>query len=236
GIAIFSAREEVLTPPELHLVVVLGTGIRAYQALHGCHGLIGAAEFVVGPRHLIEDLVFVLVIRVLGQQLVIERDRLEWALGICARGQSVFWRGSGGTRQDAAVGGGATLEILMRFPRTGTGERGGIIRARSLRTHEWLGRRRGSHFLRFGGARAYAELLLDFQIGETPHRFGSHRGLRCLLKEAAVVLHGLVEALLQLHVLHVGLHVVQFRQRPNWLLDTLGAADHEKQRDRHRNG
>src|SRR5262249_54696239 len=186
GIAIFSAREEVLTPPELHLVVVLGTRIRAYQALHGCHGLIGAAQFVVRPRHLIEDLVFVLVIRVLGQQLVIESDGLEWALGICASGQSVLWRGSGVARQDAARRGRTALEILIGFPLAGTGERRGLIGARGLRAHEWLARLRGGHFPRFGAASAYAELLLDFQIGKTPHRLRSHRGLRCLLKEAPV--------------------------------------------------
>src|SRR5207237_5790935 len=77
GIAIFSAREEVLATPELHFVGVLGTRILADQALDGFHGLIGAAEFVIRPRHLIEDLVAVPVAGVLGEQPIVESDRLE---------------------------------------------------------------------------------------------------------------------------------------------------------------
>jgi hypothetical protein len=77
GVAIFSAREEVLAAPELHFVEVLGIRIRADQALHGFHGLFGAAEFVVRPRHLIEDLVAVLVTGVLGEQADHRGDRLE---------------------------------------------------------------------------------------------------------------------------------------------------------------
>ena len=77
GVAEPSAREEVLAPPELHLVEVRGMRIRGDQALHRLHGLFGAAELVVRPRLLVEDLVVVLVSRVLGEQPVVERDRLE---------------------------------------------------------------------------------------------------------------------------------------------------------------
>src|SRR6266705_6867956 len=57
GIAIFSAGEEVLAPPELHFGGMLGLWIRPDQALHGRHGLFGPAQLLVRPRHLIEDLV-----------------------------------------------------------------------------------------------------------------------------------------------------------------------------------
>src|SRR5262252_7993519 len=89
GVAVPSAREEVLAPPELHFVEVRGMGIRADQALHCLDGLFGAAELVVRPRHLIEDLIAVLVAGVLGEQPIVESDRLEWTFGICTSGQRV---------------------------------------------------------------------------------------------------------------------------------------------------
>src|ERR1700727_4104819 len=79
----FSAREEVLPSPELYLVEVHGIRIRAYGAFHGFHGFIGATEFVVRSCHLIENLVVVLVIRVLREQLFIESNRLKGAPGSC---------------------------------------------------------------------------------------------------------------------------------------------------------
>ena len=192
--------------------------IRADQALHGLDGLFGAAELVVRPRLLIEDLVSVLVIRVLGQQPVIESDRLEWTLGIGASAHRVRRRGAGvAARQDPALRGRAPLEILIGFPRAGAGDRRGRIGRAGLRARERLGGLRGGHFPRPGVARAYPELLLELQVRETPHRLRRHRGLRCLLEEAPVVLHGLIEALLDLHLLHVRAHVTQLRQRPRRL-------------------
>ena len=239
GVEVASAREEVLAPPELHFVVVLGMRIRAYQALHRFHGLIGAAEFVVRPRLLIEDLVSVLVIRVLGQQPVIESDRLEGTRGSCISAHRPRRRGASvAARQDPALRGRAPLEILIGFPQAGAGDRRGRIGPVGLRARECLGGLRVGHFPRPGVARAYPELLLDLQVRETPHRLRSHRGLRCLLEEAPVVVHGLIEALLDLHLLHVRARVTQLRQRPHRLVlvDTRGAAGHESQREHHRNG
>ena len=95
GIAIFPAREVELAAPVLHFVVVHGMRIRPDQALHRRHGLFGPTQLVVRPRHLIEDLVAVLVARVILEQLLIEGDRLERARGIHAGRQRARLRGVG---------------------------------------------------------------------------------------------------------------------------------------------
>src|SRR5204862_7769774 len=92
--------------------------IRAYQALHGFHGLIGAAEFVVCPRHLIEGLVAVVVTGVLGEQPIVESDCLEWTLGI---------RAGVAARRDPAIRGRAGLDILVGFPQAGDGSGRGRV-------------------------------------------------------------------------------------------------------------
>src|SRR5205823_9956843 len=89
GVAIAAAREEVLSASVLHFVKVGGIRILADQLLHGRDGIFGATEFVVRPRLLIEDLVSVLIIRILGEDSVIESDCLEWPLGICSPEQSI---------------------------------------------------------------------------------------------------------------------------------------------------
>ncbi len=90
--------------------------IRADYALHGLDGLVGAAELVVGSRHLIEDLVAVLVAGVLGEQPIVESDRLEWTLGICASAHHVRRGGATVTaRQHSWLRGRAPLEILIGF-------------------------------------------------------------------------------------------------------------------------
>src|SRR5437016_7505210 len=155
-----SAREEVLAPPELHFVEVLGMRILADQALHGRDGLFGAAELVVRPRFLVEDLVSLLVIRILVQQPVIESDRLEGTVGISAH--RVRRRGLGVTaRHDSGLRCRAPLEILIGFLQTSAGSRRGRIGTAGLRAREYLGGLRGGHFPRLDGARAYPELLLE---------------------------------------------------------------------------
>src|SRR5580765_2294701 len=173
--------------------------IRANQALHCLDGLFGAAELVVRPRHLIEDLVAVLVTGVLGEQPIVESDRLEWTLGICASAHRVRRGGTGVTaRQDSGLRCRAPLEIKIGFQQTGSGSRRGRIGTAGSRAREYLGGLRSSHFPRLGIARAYSELLFELQVRETPDRLRSHRGLWCLLEEAPIVLHGLIEALFDL--------------------------------------
>jgi hypothetical protein len=212
---------------------VLGARIGADQALHSLHGVFGPAELVVGPRLLVEDLVAVLVARVLAEQPVIEGDRLEWTRGI-------YGRASRARRRVAAteypeLRGRALLEFLVRFPHAGAGDRGriGRVRLRAQRCRSWL---RGGHFPWLAVARAQTELLLDLQVRETPHGLRSHRRFRCLLEEALVALHGLIEALLDRRLLHVRAHVAQLRQRPRRFLGMLGAADDERRGEHHRNG
>src|SRR6185312_1881355 len=139
-VAKFSARKEVLTPPELHLIEVNGIRIRAYGALHGFHGLIGTAEFVVCSGHLIKNLGTVLVIRVLGEQLFIVSNRFEWALGSCVSSWHV--RRCGGTIvacRNLALRSDALLEFLIRFAMTGPRNRRGLIGSTRWSTGRCLG-------------------------------------------------------------------------------------------------
>src|SRR5215468_2066196 len=210
--------------------------IRADQALHCLDGLFRTAELVVRPRHLIEDLVAVLVTGVFGKQPIVDSDRLEWTIGICAITHRDRWRGAGAiTRQNSGLRCRSPLEILIGFVQTSCSVRIGTAGSWA---REYLGGLRGGQFPRLGVARTYPELLLDLQVREAPHGFRSHCSLRCLLEESAVLLHGLIEALLDLHLLHVGTHVPQLRQRPHrphWLDGTGGAADHENRRDHYWN-
>src|SRR5215470_61633 len=121
GVAVTSAREEVLAPPELHFVEVRGMRIRADQALHCLDGLFSAAELVVSPSHLIEDLVAVLVTGVLGEQPIVESDRLERTVGTCVTGRRVA------ARQESRLRCRAPLEILIGLPHTRAGSRRGRI-------------------------------------------------------------------------------------------------------------
>src|SRR5690242_1107616 len=126
GVAVTSAREEVLAPPELHFVEVRGMRVCADQALHCLDSLFGAAELVVRPGHLIEDLVAVLVTGVLGKQAIVESNRLEWALGICD---------GVAARQISPLRCCAPLKILIRFQQTCAASCRGRIRTIGPRAH-----------------------------------------------------------------------------------------------------
>ncbi len=53
--------KEMFSTLELHLVHVLAFGIVPHHPVHDLHGKVGLAQFLVGPGHLIERLVIVLV-------------------------------------------------------------------------------------------------------------------------------------------------------------------------------
>src|SRR5260370_6620683 len=166
--------------------------IRADYTLHGLDGLVGAAELVVRPRHLIEDLVAVLVTGVRGEQPMVESDGVEWTFGICAGAHRVSRRSAGvAARQDSGLRGRASLEILVGFPQTCASSCRGRIRTAGPRAREYRGGLRRGHFPRLGLARAYPQLLFQLQVRETPHRLRSHRGLPRLLEAAPMLLHGL---------------------------------------------
>jgi hypothetical protein len=57
------------------------------------------------------------------------------------------------------------------------------------------------------------ELLLELEVGEPAHRLGLELGLGRLLEILAVADDRLVEAVLDAHLRHVGLHRVQLRER-----------------------
>src|SRR5439155_22120394 len=126
----------------------------------------------------------------LGEQPLIEGNRLEWTAGICAGVHRVRRRG---VCQDPALHGRAPLEILIGFLRGGIEGRRPIslyfARSASVpQFRECLGGLRSGHFPWPGIARAYPELLLELQVRQTTHRLRCHRSLRCLLEEAPVVL------------------------------------------------
>src|SRR5689334_12285711 len=60
----------------------------------------------------------------------------------------------------------------------------------------------------------YPELFFELQVRETAHRLWCHSsvGLRCVLEEAPIILHGLIETLLDFYFLHVRTHRTQLCQ------------------------
>ena len=57
----FLSREEVFPSPELDLVVILRLGMLLDQAIHHYHRFIDVAQFFVGARHVIQDLILAMV-------------------------------------------------------------------------------------------------------------------------------------------------------------------------------
>jgi hypothetical protein len=100
------------------------------------------------------------------------------------------------------------LEILIGFLQTGAAPHGGLGPAVGAASARHAAVR---HFA--GLSPCVSELLLELQVRETPHRLGVIAS-PASFRESAGILHGLLEALLDLHVLHVPGHVTQFRQRP----------------------
>src|SRR5262249_41186028 len=157
GVAQFSARKEVLTAPELHLVVVLGVRIRADQLLHGFHGVISAAQFLVCPCHLIENLIAVLVTGILGEQPLINCDCLRGTFG----SSITTWRPQKGivgvgAREEWVFSGCAPLEFLIGFRKLTGGSCGGRIGSISRGAGRRLTGHRGGHFPRLAVTRVYA--------------------------------------------------------------------------------
>jgi hypothetical protein len=188
--------------------------IRPDQALHRRHGLFGAAKLVVRPRHLVQDLVAVLVARIVLEELFIKGDRLERTRRIRAAGQHSRPRGVGAVaRRYPVLRGRALLEVLIGFARCGAGGLRGQIGRRLLPLFACLGGLRGGHRTRLAVARTDAELLLELQVRKATHRFRRHLRFGRLFEKAPVALHGLIEALLDRHLLQVRVHVTQLRQR-----------------------
>ncbi len=102
--------------------------------------------------------------------------------------------------------------------------------------HTCRGRSRGRRDCRVGLFRrrhfldlavpADTELLLDLQVRESPHCFRRHLGPRRFLEVPPVALHGLFEALLDLHFLDVGLDIVKRRERVARALVCAGGQQH----------
>src|SRR6476469_10093690 len=149
------------------------------RALHGFHGLFRAAEFVIRSRHLIEDLVAILILWVLLEQLFIERDCFKRTFGSCVSSWHFRRRGASiAACRDLILRSCAPLKLLIRFPTAracSCSSRIGLLIWFALRCLSglWSG-----HWLRFGLACMYAVFLLQFQVRETANCLGRHRGLR----------------------------------------------------------
>jgi len=174
--------------------------VRADQALHRLDRFFGAAELVIGPRLLIEHLVAVLVIRVLGEQFVVQSDCLERPRGIPVGGQRTGLQlACRAVRRDFVLRRRAALKILFGLPSAGVIRRRGRVGR--------VGAFRGGHRLRLDGALADPELLFELQVRQAPHRLRCHRRFRCFLQKTPVVLHRLFEALFDFRLLHIRAHL-----------------------------
>ena len=76
-VPIFPRNEEMLGAAELHLVSEARVRILAAQLLHDFQRRLGLPELVIGARLLIEHLIAEGVLGVLGQELVVQLDRLQ---------------------------------------------------------------------------------------------------------------------------------------------------------------
>ena len=222
---VFLAHEVVLAAAEVHLVDVPGVGILGDQAIHDLHGFVGLPDLVVGARHLVQDLVVALVIRVGLEDLAIRLD------GFARTGRDGF---AAGTREQVVVRRHIAQEVLslrcalfeftlglVRLGRRCNG-RGGIGprerrcglrrchlgRARRLRR----GRGRGRDLDDFAAADD-AVSLLDLQVGEPAHRLGCPGALRGLFEVATVAFGRAFQAVLEVNLLDVGLYAGEFGQR-----------------------
>ena len=180
------------------------------EELHRLHGLFGTPELVVRTGLLVDHPVVVLVVRVLGEQAVVERDGFERPGGRRLAGRAGRHRRDGipRGRRDCVDLRCACLEIPVRLGVARHTRRGRRRRRRDCR----VGLFRRRHFLDLA-VPADAELLLDLQVRESPHCFRRHLGPRRFLEVPPVALHGRLEALLDLHFLDVGLDVVKLRER-----------------------
>src|SRR5262249_55638584 len=151
--------------------------------LHGFHGFIGATQLVIRSRHLVEDLVTILVTRVLGEQPFIESDRLDGALRSRFSANYLCRRGGVAACPDPALRSRAPLEFLIGLPTAGSCNRSGLIGSAGRGLRRYLRRLWSGHGPRLAFVCVYAVLLLEFQVRETTDCLRCHRRLRCLIEE-----------------------------------------------------
>src|SRR5258707_12477121 len=102
---------------------------------------------------------------------MVERDRLEWTLGICSGRYRVIRRSAGvAARQDFGLRGRASLEILVGFPQTCASSCRGRIRTAGPRAREYRGGLPSGNLARPWIARAYPGMLFELPVREPPHR------------------------------------------------------------------
>jgi hypothetical protein len=219
GVQVLPAHEEVLPAPELHLVDVAGMGVAGDQLLDHPDGLVVASELVEGAGLLVEDLVVVLVVRVGGQDLVVELDGLLGTRPLDVLAGREVEVVAAGLLGDLGLLGGAPLELAVGFV---AGRR-----HRSGRCRRGLGGRRLAARALLGGGQGArlpvaedSEALLELQVREPAHGLGRQLGFGSLLEEAPIGLHGLVEPILDADLLEVRLDRVEFGKGP-----AVGVAD-----------
>ena len=208
GVEVLAPDEEVFGPPELDLVYVPGVRVLGDQLFDHGDRLVVAPQFVVGARLLVEDLVVVRVVRIGGEDLIVELDGFQGA-----RPGRRFTAGK--LEVDVLVGRGdlrcvegTTFEVLLGLRRPGAARHPGSLGVRG----PGVARRGGLLRCRQIDEHPVAEdpvLLLELQIREPAHGLGSPRGFGRPFEEAPVGGHGLVETVLHPHLGHVGLYVVE---------------------------
>jgi hypothetical protein len=215
GLQILLPHEEVLGAAEVHLVSVVRVAVVVDEPVHDLHGLVRLAKLVVGPRHLVENLIVALVVRVAVEDLLIGGDCFQRACGGCCR-QPVGQTSLGRTRpvcgRQRQRRGRAALEFRFRLGVIGDG---GITFGAGA--HRILHRQtRGCGERHAAAVADDAVFFLDLQIRKAPHRVRRLVVDGRLVEKVPVAGQRLVEAVVDGHLGHVGLHAAQ-------LLDGLSA-------------
>ena len=148
------------------------------------------------------------VVRIVGEDLVVELDGIDRPRQRRLPSVGQLEGRAVALRPEPRRSGGASFEV-----RVGLRARRGFRGARPFgRGGFGRGGLRGRK-LRDLLAAEDAVLLLQLEIREAAHRLRREGGLRRFLEELLVPDHRLVEAVLDAHLRHVGLHAAQLRER-----------------------
>src|SRR6185437_5656326 len=122
---------------------------RLYRALHCFHGFFGATQFVIRSRHLLEDLIAILILWVLLEQFFIESDCLKRAFGSCVSARHFRRRsGAGAACRNLALRSRALFEFLIGFATARFGNRASLIGRASRFVRRCLGGLWSRHWFR----------------------------------------------------------------------------------------
>ena len=203
------AHEVILAAPEVDFVDVPRVRVLAHEPVHDFHGRVRLADLVVGARHLVQDPVIALVIRVLLEDLLVGLNGLARACrNRRAVGVDEFVLVILRSGQEFLAAERPLFELEIRLVRQ---SRPGLAAARRdcLRPASHLWRLHLNHVATADNA----VRLLDLQVGQATHRFGGPCVLRGLGEIASIALRGTFETVLEMDFAEVRLHVLELRER-----------------------